>query len=282
MSALSFNLGGRSTDLFPGSVDAEFICSICQDVLVEPRDTPCRHTFCKDCIIDYVRRWGFHSIISDILVHLHYHYRSPFRSRDFYLFNCLFGLFLYLFVEYRSKLCPLDREPLKETQLKETSVSFKNILAKLIACCDHSTLGCIWKGEWGLLADHIAKDCQYVEVTYSFSLLLSIHNYYFSSYSFNSDVLLLLLIIPFLFHPFIHKDTLRFQGMLHPSYQEGSPATSSGVPPSFHNLQPLQRNDGSDHLYRRSSSALSPISRPMPWMQCPGCSPRDGSPQGEL
>ena len=30
--------------------DPEFICGICMNVLDEPKETPCRHVFCKVCI----------------------------------------------------------------------------------------------------------------------------------------------------------------------------------------------------------------------------------------
>ena len=36
-------------------VDDDFLCSICKDVLDEPLTTPCRHTFCKTCIHEWVK-----------------------------------------------------------------------------------------------------------------------------------------------------------------------------------------------------------------------------------
>ncbi len=90
-------------------------------------------------------------------------------------------------------MCPCDRTPLDESQLKETIVSFKNLLNKLITVCDNNkpyssissnttTVRCTWKGQWGMLRDHIVKDCPLSRVSissnynwcYNISILFSI------------------------------------------------------------------------------------------------------------
>ena len=37
------------------NVEPEFECQICMDLLVEPITTICGHTFCKICLIRYLR-----------------------------------------------------------------------------------------------------------------------------------------------------------------------------------------------------------------------------------
>ncbi len=70
---------------------------------------------------------------------------------------------LFLYLSNRSKLCPLDRKPLAEKDLKEPGLSFRNLLAKVIALCDNSPY-CLWMSQWGMLKDHLAKECTFAKV----------------------------------------------------------------------------------------------------------------------
>ena len=42
---------GFDVNEFAGTVDQEFICGICLEVFQDPVNTPCGHTFCRQCIV---------------------------------------------------------------------------------------------------------------------------------------------------------------------------------------------------------------------------------------
>lgn len=45
---------GYELACFVGEVDKEFLCTICMMVLENPKETPCEHMFCAQCIKDWM------------------------------------------------------------------------------------------------------------------------------------------------------------------------------------------------------------------------------------
>lgn len=45
---------GYETTRFIGAIDEEFHCIICTTVLENPVQTPCDHSFCNECISDWL------------------------------------------------------------------------------------------------------------------------------------------------------------------------------------------------------------------------------------
>ena len=41
--------------LFRDEVDEDMTCQICLQPFVEPLDTPCGHTFCRACLLSYLK-----------------------------------------------------------------------------------------------------------------------------------------------------------------------------------------------------------------------------------
>lgn len=44
---------------FVNAVEEEIVCLICHLPQKEPVQTKCGHRFCKDCLEEHFRRWGF-------------------------------------------------------------------------------------------------------------------------------------------------------------------------------------------------------------------------------
>ncbi|XP_038619181.1 RING finger protein 151 isoform X2 [Tachyglossus aculeatus] len=48
--------GGYDVSLFAAPPDAHLLCSVCYGVLRQPVGLPCRHTFCRKCIVQWLVR----------------------------------------------------------------------------------------------------------------------------------------------------------------------------------------------------------------------------------
>eukprot|EP01112_Ceratiomyxa_fruticulosa_P014623 TRINITY_DN4205_c0_g1_i1.p1 TRINITY_DN4205_c0_g1~~TRINITY_DN4205_c0_g1_i1.p1 ORF type:complete len:409 (+),score=58.48 TRINITY_DN4205_c0_g1_i1:129-1355(+) len=127
---------GRDTGLFvQNEIDQDFLCSICLNVIVDPQDTPCGHTYCKKCIQEALKKSG---------------------SKE-------------------QRSCAECRTPLTTKDLKPSSVKFRSFLNKLQVFCDTRmpqeasssetpSEVCPWQGEWSNLQHHIDNDCEFVKV----------------------------------------------------------------------------------------------------------------------
>ena len=47
---------GLDTERIVGNGDEDLLCSICQDVLDDALETPCRHAFCRICITKWLEQ----------------------------------------------------------------------------------------------------------------------------------------------------------------------------------------------------------------------------------
>jgi E3 ubiquitin-protein ligase NRDP1 len=46
---------GYNVEDYEGTVNPAILCSVCKEVLKDPVNTPCGHTFCRECIIEWIR-----------------------------------------------------------------------------------------------------------------------------------------------------------------------------------------------------------------------------------
>lgn len=53
---------------FVSKIDEEFVCSICSMVMANPVQSPCEHTFCSECIKEWLRVNGSCPIDRTILI----------------------------------------------------------------------------------------------------------------------------------------------------------------------------------------------------------------------
>lgn len=119
-------------------------CAICQQPFIQPLTTVCGHTFCKECIYEFLKVQ---------------HQRSS-RSRtngsdDEEDSGRLIGS------------CPLDRTPLDSSKINElfpTPLIISNLVDELEVYCLNYERGCEWSGCRWELDHHVLSDCGYTGV----------------------------------------------------------------------------------------------------------------------
>ena len=125
-------LMGWSDDIFldlPANHD--FGCAICLEVVEDPVETiPCKHLFCSTCLMGTIT-----SQMAD--------------------FNC---------PKDRTKLSIVQGKGWRRVEQQESSSSLQSSvqhqLYQLRVKCPYESKGCMWRGTFPLLEDHLSNDCR--------------------------------------------------------------------------------------------------------------------------
>ncbi|KAI8812099.1 hypothetical protein BJ742DRAFT_794827 [Cladochytrium replicatum] len=96
-------------------VNPNLICCICYTPFVDPVCGPCSHTFCKDCISQYLSSYG------------------PTSSNT---------------------RCPIDRVPLAWSEIQPAVSIVRNLVDELVIYCPRRAQGCEWTGQRVSLSSH--------------------------------------------------------------------------------------------------------------------------------
>ncbi|KAI5966013.1 hypothetical protein KGF57_000686 [Candida theae] len=107
-------------------------CPICQQPFITPLTTICGHTFCKECILEFVKSL-----------------RNGTTSND------------------HAGHCPLDRtpiDPVNTNDLFPTPLIVTNLVDDLKVYCLNSERGCDWSGSRWEVDHHVTEQCPYTGV----------------------------------------------------------------------------------------------------------------------
>lgn len=120
-------------------------CAICQQPFVQPLTTVCGHTFCKECIYEFLR--------------VQHQRSSRGRNTDGEQDEDDTGRLL--------GSCPLDRTPLDSSNINElfpTPLIISNLVDELEVYCLNHERGCTWTGCRWELDRHVLSNCGYTGV----------------------------------------------------------------------------------------------------------------------
>lgn len=116
-------------------------CPICQQPFIHPLTTICGHTFCKECIIEFLK--------------VQNQRRRRDEDEEVVGEDGLIGS------------CPLDRTPLDSSKVNElfpTPLIISNLVDELEVFCLNMERGCDWSGRRWELEHHVMSDCGYTGV----------------------------------------------------------------------------------------------------------------------
>lgn len=120
---------GIDVNRFAESVDEEFKCSICLNVLEKPVHGTCGHVFCRLCIMTWLESGG------PVVRPGHRRVRAM-------------------------GTCPVDRQTLHQDDLMDAALPFKALLSRLKIKCEYTEYGCSQVVTVASLPDHV-KVCNF-------------------------------------------------------------------------------------------------------------------------
>lgn len=125
-------------------------CPICQQPFIDPLTTICGHTFCRDCILEYLKS------LSNARGSISGNNTSTSSGNN----GNNTGI-------TSTGYCPLDRTPIDAANINDlfpTPLIVTNLIDDLKVLCFNSERGCEWRGSRWEVEHHVMEDCGYTGV----------------------------------------------------------------------------------------------------------------------